>query len=68
MKALLKSREAAEYIGYSDVAIRRSRFTKTLGGIEAPIYLKIGRTVRYEVAELDKWIAAISKSEVIKEG
>ena len=65
MIALLKSKEAARYIGYSDDSMRRSRVTGKLAGVDAPKHIKIGGvTVRYEVAELDRWVASLSSEEV----
>jgi len=63
MKALLTTREAAEYIGYSEDALNASRSgKKELGGIEPPIHTKVGdRTVRYKLTDLDAWIDGLGK-------
>lgn len=61
MKALLTTKEAAEYIGYSEHAMNTSRGKgKTLGGFNPPKHVKIGsRTVRYKLTDLDAWIASL---------
>jgi len=58
MKALLTTKEAAEYIGYSEDALNASRSgKKELGGIEPPKHTKVGgRTIRYKLTDLDAWI------------
>ena len=60
LKSLLTSREAAEYIGYSEYSLRASRMGRTLGGHEPPEHIKIGRTVRYRLSDLDSWIQEVS--------
>jgi len=56
MKALLTSKEAAEYLGYADNTLRKSRVDGTLGGVDSPKVTMIGKTPRYKLADLDKWI------------
>lgn len=58
---LLTEKQAAEYIGYRPATFRQSRWTGQLGGYPAPKSLKIGRAVRYEIAELDAWIERIAQ-------
>jgi excisionase family DNA binding protein len=61
MKALLTTKEAAEYIGYSEQTLNTSRVSnKKIGGIDPPKHVKIGgRTVRYRLSDLDAWIASL---------
>lgn len=63
MKALLTTKEAAEYIGYSEQALNTSRGKgKTLGGKNPPQHVKVGRkTVRYRLTDLDEWIAGLGE-------
>ena len=63
MKALLTSKEAGQYLGYSEQAINTSRGDgKTLGGISPPKHTKIGnKTIRYKLKELDKWIESLGE-------
>lgn len=56
MKALLTTKEAAEYLGYAEQTLRKSRVTGELGGVEAPKVTMIGRTPRYKVGDLTAWI------------
>ena len=58
---LLSTPEAAKYIGMSEGYLRqirskadaRNRF-RTPG----PVYLRLGRKIRYRRADLDEWLAA----------
>lgn len=57
LKRSLTEEAAADYIGMSSSFLRQSRYagnreTHTPG----PQYLKIGRTVRYLVDDLDEWL------------
>ncbi len=52
---LLDDKQAAPVIGVQPNTLRNSRHTGTLAGVEPPAYIKLGRTVRYELAELLKW-------------
>jgi hypothetical protein len=52
-KLRIKEGEAAPYIGMSVPFLRLSRMH---GG--GPPYLKIGRSVRYDVRDLDNWLHA----------
>ena len=51
----LNTEEAAQYLGYSVDAIRKSRVTGRLGGSAAPIHIKKGYRVEYAKAELLEW-------------
>lgn len=56
-RRLLSDKEAARYIGFSAIFLRKSRSEGNLPGrTSAPPYIKIGRSVRYDVADLDRWI------------
>ena len=45
--------EAAEYVGLSESMLAKMR---CLGG--GPVYIKLGRAVRYPQNDLDEWLAA----------
>ena len=45
--------EAAEYVGLSESMLAKMR---CLGG--GPVYLKLGRAVRYRQDDLDEWLNA----------
>lgn len=55
-KPYLTTKEAADILGYSEQTLAQSRNTKTLGGTDAPPFIKNGRMVRYVRTELDAWI------------
>ena len=61
MKTLLTSKQAAEYLGYSEQTLRASRKDGgLLGGIVPPAHIKIGKkTVRYSIDELERWVKAL---------
>ena len=51
-KQRLNERETAHYIGMSTAWLRIARW-KGIG----PQYYRIGRTIRYDVRDLDAWLA-----------
>ena len=54
---LITEREAARYIGMSPSFLAKSRMNGTLPRhTPGPPFLKIGRSVRYDVRELDAWL------------
>jgi excisionase family DNA binding protein len=52
----MTSREAAEYLGYSDYTLKRARVDKMLSGKEQPKFTKSGKAVRYKMSDLDAWM------------
>jgi len=50
----LKTGPAADYIGVAESTLEKDRVTRLLG---VP-YIKIGRTVVYDTADLDQYLAA----------
>ena len=57
-RVVLRSQEAAFYIGMSESFLRQSRIYGDLPGrTPGPPYLKVGRSVRYLVADLETWLA-----------
>lgn len=57
-KPFLTSKEAAEYLGFSEYTLRRARCGGTISGVNPPRYSKIGRSVRYMRDDLDAWLKA----------
>ena len=56
---LISEKDAAEYIGMSAQFLRKSRMegvrqNRTAG----PPFVRIGRSVRYDLSDLEKWIDA----------
>ena len=50
--------EAAQYIGMSRPYLRLSRCYGTRGrGKPGPPFIRIGRAIRYDVRDLDTWLA-----------
>lgn len=52
----MTSREAAEYLGYSDYTLKRARVDKTLSGKDQPKFTKSGKAIRYKKSDLDAWM------------
>lgn len=50
---IVDERDAARYLNFTPAFMRRRR---EVGG--GPAYLRIGRTIRYRIADLDAWLAA----------
>jgi len=58
VKRLMTEKEAAEYLSISVSYIRKTRSCPQFRGKSVPPWIRIGAAVRYDVGELDKWIAA----------
>ncbi len=59
---LLKPSEASTYLRVAEPTLRNSRFTGTLCGRQAPLYIKMGnRTVLYDQQDLDNWLDALPR-------
>lgn len=58
---LLTSSEAAQYLGYSEYSLRKSRCDgNTLCGHPTPDFVRIGtKTIRYKKEDLDQWIEGL---------
>ena len=52
-KSLLTERDAANYLNVSRVTLRRSR---CYGKPEGPPFIRMGRTIRYAVNDLQKFV------------
>lgn len=62
MTTLLSSNNAANFLGYSDNTLRNSRHTGTLAGVDAPQHIKLGKSVRYSIEELNEWLTQFNHS------
>jgi predicted DNA-binding transcriptional regulator AlpA len=51
--AVLQERAAASYIGMSRAFLRAARNGR---GTPGPVYLQIGRAIRYRISDLDQWL------------
>jgi hypothetical protein len=55
--ALFTEKQASEYTGIAEQTLRTYRMTGEIGnGTPAPAFVKVGRSIFYEKAELDRWI------------
>lgn len=51
------SPQAAEYLGFALSTVNNSRYSGILAGIRAPLYIKIGKSIRYAKHSLDDWLS-----------
>lgn len=59
--ATLNEADAATYLGVSHFTLRQARartWAKPYRQPSGPAYLKLGRSVRYRLADLDAWLDA----------
>lgn len=53
----LTTKEAAEYLGYSQYSMRRARMNgQKLGGKEPPPHYGEGKSTRYKLSDLESWM------------
>ena len=56
MSEQLTSKEVAAMLKIHPMTVNRSRKTGVLLGREAPKFKKLGKTVRYELDVINKWL------------
>ena len=62
LKRAFKDKEAGFYIGMSESWLRHSRIEGArFGCIPGPRFIKIGRSVRYLIEDLDNWLEKFQK-------
>jgi len=49
----LRTRAAADYIGYSESTLEKKRLTG-----DGPPFIRLGRAIVYDTRDLDAWLAA----------
>lgn len=64
---LYTTREAAQHLGLSPITLRNARHTGRLAGVAPPRYRKMGKSVRYDRAALDEWLAQFAEQTQTKE-
>jgi len=68
IKRALNDKETSAYIGMSKSWLRQSRVQGTrLGRIPPPPFIKIGRSVRYLIEDLDVWLEKFQKLDHLSE-
>lgn len=60
-KRYLFNDEAAKYIGFKPSTLKLSRHTGLLAGVDTPEFIKIGKSVRYDIKDLDRWMSQFRK-------
>ena len=67
IEPLLRERDAAKFLGVSDSWLQRQRWLGT-----GPVWIRVGgprgRAVRYERADLEKWIESNSVDPATADG
>ena len=53
---LLNDKQAAPIAGVQPNTLKNSRHTGKLAGVDAPRYIKMGRSVRYRLEDLQEWL------------
>ncbi len=67
-KRALTEIETAQYIGMSRSFLRQSRMEGNRGNrTKAPKFIKIGRSVRYLIEDLDNWLDSFYKQSHLME-
>jgi predicted DNA-binding transcriptional regulator AlpA len=61
MTTLLSSNNAANFLGYSGNTLRNSRYTGTLASVNAPPHIKLGKSVRYSIEDLNDWLTQFNR-------
>lgn len=74
-RKLVDEKVAAEYCGLSVFFLRMARYRGYVGkDTPPPPYLKLGHTIRYDLADLDRWLEerrvdpATRKTEAVSRG
>lgn len=52
----LNAMQAAEYLGFTKSTLANSRYNGVLGGVPAPKFRKLGKSIRYSVETLNEWL------------
>ena len=67
-KRALNDKETSVYIGMSKSWLRQSRVQGArFGRVSPPAFIKIGRSVRYLIEDLDVWLEQFQKLEHLAE-
>jgi hypothetical protein len=53
---VLTEREAADFLGLQPATLRQSRWTGKLAGVSAPVFIRMGRNIRYRADDLNTWL------------
>ncbi|WP_067515076.1 helix-turn-helix transcriptional regulator [Endozoicomonas ascidiicola] len=61
------TREAAMYIGFCKSSLDKSRVSGELFGQKPPPFLKMGRSIRYRVEDLNAWVKCQETFESLAE-
>ncbi len=66
---LMSERDAARYLGVSRAFLRESRMNgNRRGRTPAPPWVQFGRSIRYDIRDLDAWIAEHKQTPIFAPG
>lgn len=57
----MNSKEAANFLGYAEITLRKARVSGVLAGVDAPPFIKMGKRVEYDAEDLTLWKAQFIK-------
>jgi len=60
---LLTNSEAATLLGYAPRSLESARTSGLLGGVPAPKFIKIGRSVRYKRDTVIEWVNSFGEQQ-----
>lgn len=60
LEPLRDDHAAAPMLGVSPATLRKSRVSGTLLGLPTPVFLKMGKTIRYRDSDLKAWLNQFS--------
>jgi len=61
---LLNTKEAAIYLSWSESYLKQARMT---GNSKGPVFIKVGRSIRYTIEDLDAYINSLQKFSSLAE-
>ncbi len=56
MTEILNTKQAADFLGFSEITLKMSRTSGKMAGTKAPPYIKVGKSVRYKQSDLIDWL------------
>lgn len=65
MKPVLDTTETAEYLGVSVEWLKKARQTGSIEGKKVPVYVKVGKNVKYLRTDLELYLNSLEKHEHI---
>ena len=61
----LSAIQAAHYLGISKCVLDKARISGELFGLEPPAFVRMGRSIRYPINDLEKWLSELNRFKTI---